>query len=454
MRSLWVNFHDVPEAVALDGLLTAHRARLEAACPSGHLQNGLWPVTAQQLTAYIADAEAIILKALHDGGTRPLWGVLIQIDCSHLKVSGEVKTESVVPPLDLTRIQYQLANSEFEHVKMQFDVEGSTRVSLSVEASKLISLKVEGLGYLICHETEIRSLVIRGKCNTVMISRSTIKEHLIFYAASVAEVRLISTTIEGSFEAENSSFGEVDFGLSAVKTRLVVNDCRFMRPPNVHDSPLPSDAVFSRSIFLDQALRERFKAQLSPRSERSYTSAAERYRALRLAMKKAGSQDEELRFFALEMRCRRQQGQVTGIERVVSWLYDVVSVYGSSASRAMLVFILWNAAFCALFVCVFEGGPFLQSLNIPTGFGTVFGVSSTNPAAIDNTMAAFRGHEVLALTLQNALNPFAALGGSPAVRVNNLSIAVLCIIQSIGSVASGALALLALRLKFQRSGGG
>lgn len=128
-------------------------------------------------------------------------------------------------------------------------------------------------------------------------------------------------------------------------------------------------------------------------------------------------------------------------------------MYGSSASRAMTVFFLWNLAFYAVFAAIVTFGPLLASPAIPAGFGSVLGVAAIEPAAISSTIAAFKGNEVLALTLQNALNPFAALSGNPAVRVNNLSVAILSLVQSIGSVASGALALLALRLRFHRGGG-
>jgi hypothetical protein len=460
MESIWVNFENIPAAVALDNSLKARRAKLESSSQSGQVA-GLWVVTAAQLVEYIEDVQVIILQELQsaiDSVKTDFWGVLIQIDCTHLKVMGDIRTEIGIEGLGSIRMQYALKFSEFvNHVYMQFSVADSGYVSLNVSGSKFDTLRVDGaLRSVYADDAKIRRhLMINGMYDQVTFSNSMIEEaHL--GGASIADVRLISTSVMGSFSAEDCCFGELDFGLSTVKKRLVFDRCRFMHPPNMHATSLPSDTIFRKNVFLDSELVERFKPVLTitRRSDSLlYTSAADRFRALRLAMKAAGSQDEELRFFALEMRTRRQGGHMAGIERVVSWLYDVVSAYGSSVTRAMVVFFAWNLAFYALFFVTITFGPLLHSLSIPTGFGTTLGVPSTNPPTVDNTIAAFKGNEVLALTLQNALNPFAALSGSPAVRVNNLSLAMLSIIQSIGSVAAGALALLALRLKFQRSGG-
>lgn len=115
MRSLWRGLENYPEAVALDNLLKVRRDALQA---SSQAEAGPWVVTGEQLIEYIIECEDIILKALDaeanadasDGGA--FLNVLIQIDCTHLKVTERLHTKSTIPFLE-SKIEYDLTWSEF-----------------------------------------------------------------------------------------------------------------------------------------------------------------------------------------------------------------------------------------------------------------------------------------------------------------------------------------------------
>jgi hypothetical protein len=333
MKLLWGKGY-TPSAVALDNVLKKHRTDLEASIPSGQVDD-LWLLPASKFIEYIRGAEAIIDFALQDGGSLlcdELHGVLIQIDCSRLKVTEQVRTSVAIKKTGPLRFEYDLKFSVFaDYVNVDCRMEPGSRVHLNISNSNFNTLIVHGSAYSVhAYEASFKALGLSGAYDRVTLNNATIEEVLWFDEASIAELQLACTKVSGSFEAKNSRFGELDFGMSTVKKRLVFRQCRFMQPPNVHATLLPSDAVFTKNVFLAPDLVEQFAPKLKRgHGALVYTSAAERFRALRLAMKNAGSQDEELRFFALEMRNRRQTGQVAGIERIISWFYDLVSVYGS-----------------------------------------------------------------------------------------------------------------------------
>ena len=119
----------------------------------------------------------------------------------------------------------------------------------------------------------------------------------------------------------------------------------------------------------------------------------------------------------------------------------------------MAALLIWNTAFAVFFSVLLTVGPRVWAAGLPLGFGYVLGVP-TGAVVVSTAQRVFTGMEGLGLAVQNATNPLALIGYSPAVRVDNGSVFALSLVQSVGSLGIVALFFLAVRNRFQRSGGG
>lgn len=171
-----------------------------------------------------------------------------------------------------------------------------------------------------------------------------------------------------------------------------------------------------------------------------------RFRALRIAMKKAGAQHEEAEFFAQELRSRRRAAlssdshiKMDMAEIAISWLYDQISAFGTSIWRALLSFILWNFAFWCVFY-IFE----------------IFFCNNKQCFLINKNLESkiFSEHPALTIAMQNALSPLSIFASNAFINANSITLLALSLLQSIGSVGIAALLLLAIKGRFQRGGGG
>jgi hypothetical protein len=152
------------------------------------------------------------------------------------------------------------------------------------------------------------------------------------------------------------------------------------------------------------------------------------YRTLLRIAEDAGTQLDASRYFAYEQRAIRKTKtgfRSLGWEPMLSCLYDWVSVYGSSASRAISSFLLWNVT-AGLFFVISDGA----KANTP--------IAGLLPAGVG-------------LALQDIVNPIALFTDKPAFLPTSTQIFALAVVQSIGSVVILALLLLALRRRFHKA---
>jgi hypothetical protein len=304
------------------------------------------------------------------------------------------------------------------------------------------------------------SFALTGNWTDVVMERATCGS----FAVGRAALRSISLTESTIRRDLRFSFVTLQWDANFRQTKILqsatFHDVDFKTAPDFHEASLPSATGFINTTFSTE--------DPDPDRADSNFPAIDRFRALRVAMRKAGARHEEDQFFALELRARRSAGKfrrkemgIGPIEVGLSWLYDKLSVYGTSVGRPILCFVLWNLTFALLFWLIVHAGPSVLARDVNVGFGYRLGVPACagglpKPciAPIMSETAAMNGAEPSGLALQNALNPFAVFSGKPAFITGHFSVFLLSIIQGFGSLTIGALLLLSLKGKFQRSGGG
>lgn len=122
------------------------------------------------------------------------------------------------------------------------------------------------------------------------------------------------------------SFSGAKFSNRAVFTnrqfenRTNFSSTTFEVAPELHGCTLHQDTDFRDTKFLD-------------RTGNGDVNAARAYRTLRLAMENVRAREEQARFYAYEQQALRNSGQITGLARLFSWLYEKTSYYGQSLSR-------------------------------------------------------------------------------------------------------------------------
>ncbi len=176
-------------------------------------------------------------------------------------------------------------------------------------------------------------------------------------------------------------------------------------------------------------------------------------RYLRIEAQKNRWTREEVAFFAEEQRLERHliPFLANPIERSISAGYDLVSIYGSSVSRALMSFFAWNAAFGIVFWLLLN----LFQFWLPTLVADYWwGLPPSSIRIEEAYRTTLYLSQASMLAMQNALNPLALFSGKALVTVNAAWALCLSVVQSVGSLGLLALLLLALRSRFQRSSSG
>ncbi|HAM46397.1 MAG TPA: hypothetical protein DCO73_01530 [Alphaproteobacteria bacterium] len=156
------------------------------------------------------------------------------------------------------------------------------------------------------------------------------------------------------------------------------------------------------------------------------------YRTLKLAMENLRARNEEARFFALEMECHRQRGDVPRLERAFASLYKQVSEYGQSISRPLVYLFVSLGAFALLYWI--------------TGM-------LTNPWLL-LVQGQFL-YDLAILTLEQLVKPFSVWTRSSSsaqlslVKSNPLLVPIFASFQSAFNLSLIAVFLLALRRRFK-----
>ena len=223
----------------------------------------------------------------------------------------------------------------------------------------------------------------------------------------------------------------------------------FGAAPIFHDCEFPSDTEFHGCTFGSELSSPIAPIQLL------VTRGA--YRALRVAMNKAKATEAELYFFEREQRASRHflEYRRTPISKSLSLFYDMVSRYGTAPGRALGAFCVWNLAFAILFCALMAYAPMVHQTRLPTLAGYALGFPPDPPALkVESPGSTFDGLAGFGLAVQNAINPLALATHNPMVKIQNGSLFWLSVLQGVVSAGILTLFLLAVRNRFQRSGGG
>jgi hypothetical protein len=197
-------------------------------------------------------------------------------------------------------------------------------------------------------------------------------------------------------------------------TRLNFNDCRFAIAPGFSGQDLPQKTSFLGAKFILRAEDE---------------SA---YREIRNYFHKHRARDAEGEFYAREKRCQRlgMMRPRQWVSRALSYLYDLSSEYGYSYGRALFWFCLVQGVFALLYAFLsgeIEPGGYYDSRVLAFTFGQV-----VKPFELFSSRVFTDGaYGIIA-------------GGNRGWWL------LLTAVQSVLSIALGALFLLAIRWRFRR----
>lgn|GEM_PF-1504114 len=252
----------------------------------------------------------------------------------------------------------------------------------------------------------------------------------------------------------------------------------FERAPVFHETKFPQGSAFDRTTFpikyrgLSQA-----EAEQETRAFRTLKQAAASYRG----------QQDEAEFFALEQNARRiaflaphlvwkksswrrpkaglrellgkdawsefrkWQLSFSPLEWFISLLYNWISGYGRSPSRAIFCFVLANLMAFSVFLLTFDfGACSSKGIDYCSASATIqipSPISSSRPS--HETMSAPAN-----LVVQNLLNPSGLVSEKALISVRHPVMLMISIIQFTASYLILFLVALAVRTKFQKGSGG
>lgn len=234
------------------------------------------------------------------------------------------------------------------------------------------------------------------------------------------------------------------------------SQCRFDVPPQFFGASLHQGATFLGTVFKEPsniwlpwgASRDRWYSDVH--------AALLAFRALKGHMAKIKSQGDELIFFSHEMRMERK---LTGwlsnpMLKILSIIYDLVSVYGSSPGRAAIWLFFWNIIFYGLFNLLGFAYNHPIGYNFPINIGVNYSDIAIVDAGIFTGKSIFENNPIISLVVQNAINPVAIVSQKSLVSTKSWLVFWLSILQSVGVVAIAALLVLAIRSRFQKGSGG
>jgi hypothetical protein len=385
-----------------------------------------------------------------------------RIDCTGLRLREIViQLDPALEPI----FRYVTIDLEGSAVGSRFEIIGwsDTGQATSCQALHCVNLTKTKIGMVSvarahlltvsCRDSVISILAVHWSAIEMLDLRScSIDKYTEFDRADVSYIEAMRAAIPGGISILDSRVYFMSLRSARIDERLTCMRTGFDMVPDLTGTTLPVDLSLppsqislARSVDVLAHIERRVSEKVEVVPDRAPLSA--RYRLLRLAMKARGAHDLEALYFAREMRAERadRNNHYGTVDRFLSWLYDSVSEYGTSVHRALGWFLAWNTGFMLFFVLLQVLGP------ISVVFGYVVGLPE---GAIRAENPAYVGVEAIGLSLQNAFNPLAMLSSNPAIKVNNPGLAFLSQVQTLGSIGIAALALLALRSRFQRGSGG
>ena len=151
--------------------------------------------------------------------------------------------------------------------------------------------------------------------------------------------------LQGKVDFSGAEFlDEVSFNNRKFRQETSFKNCNFHKAPRFHGCKLHQDTNFTDARFLDTQGDE----------------AARAYRALKLDMEEKRARQEQLVFYALEMKSRRS-AEKRKFLKFFSWLYEATSDYG----QRIFLPLVWLGFLFALFA-FFYAVYFKELLHLDT----------------------------------------------------------------------------------------
>jgi hypothetical protein len=305
--------------------------------------------------------------------------------------------------------------------------------------------------------------------------------HAMFQAATFEKI----VNFDGAIFLNGADFSNARFKGQASCQRITTSggilnfsNARFERAPVFHETKLPQGSAFDRTTFPIKYRRlSQAEAEQETRAFRTLKQAAASYRG----------QQDEAEFFALEQNARRIAflaphlvwkesswrehksglGELFGryawsdfrkwrfsfspLEWFISLLYNCISGYGRSPSRAIFCFALANVVAFAVFLFAFDFGSCSSKRIDYCSVSAIMPVSSSiaSPWPWQKEMSP-PAH----LVIQNLLNPSGLVSEKALISVHDPVMLVISIAQFAASYLILFLVALAVRTRFQKGSGG
>ena len=221
---------------------------------------------------------------------------------------------------------------------------------------------------------------------------------------------------QGEVHFENAIFfSEANFNNRNFQQATNFRECIFHKAPHFHGCKLHQETDFTDARFLDSA---------SPGS-------AMAYRTLKQDMEEKRARQEQLRFYALEMKSRRSEEKKTFL-KFISWLYEATSDFGQRVSLPLVWLVFSYFIFATIYTIFF------------------------NELLIERLVNADNLHLFFSFSLEQIIRPFGALDSSSLSKFLNkvsptylLPLRLIAAIQSFLSLALLLLSGLAARWRFK-----
>ena len=159
-----------------------------------------------------------------------------------------------------------------------------------------------------------------------------------------------ASTFGGKVGFEDSKFlDEVDFENRKFQRATSFKGCAFLKAPRFHNCRLHQNTDFTDAEFLDT----------------TSAGSAMAYRTLKLDMEEKRARQEQLRFYALEMRSRRHS-EKRKFMKFISWMYGAMSDYGQRIFLPLAWLVYLFLLFTLFYAAKFKGLPNLDAASIPS----------------------------------------------------------------------------------------
>lgn len=293
-------------------------------------------------------------------------------------------------------------------------------------------------------------VVMKTRCSKVLLSTRSSVNGVFFGPGTLIEgvADFSGTTFHGAFQIDGATFaGPTRFHASKFLGSIVLSG-DFAACPEFFEAELPANTRLDGMTLAKRRLGNGDPGRVNDAAwPLTIDHEVHVIRDLRAKVQAKRWIQEDIALFAEEQRAARHalSWSTNPIERAISAFYDVTSRYGSSPSRPISLFLLWNGLFLALFPLLL----ILFELELPTLIpGYFVGLS---PASIQIDRSPVDTSTIVLIPISNAFGPISLFPGKSSILIHSYWAIALSLVQSVVSLSLAALFFLALRSRFQRS---